>query len=129
MILIRFADRGLVVDGKPDLLLFRQLYWVSNPLLSPNSIQHSHTPHYKEIFSFTQLNLNPPNTVFMKIAIFVIVQALGGVRHLLHPRDHHVPSPPDVQRHIQTVHSGIYLTHYFFTQQLSSRAPRILMYY
>ena len=28
MILIRFADRGLVVKGKPELVLFRQLYWV-----------------------------------------------------------------------------------------------------
>ena len=30
VILIRFADRGLVVNGKPDLLLFRQLYWVTD---------------------------------------------------------------------------------------------------
>ena len=28
MILVRFADRGLVVKGKPDLLLFQQLYWI-----------------------------------------------------------------------------------------------------
>ena len=28
MILVRFADRGLVVQGKPELLLFCQLYWV-----------------------------------------------------------------------------------------------------
>ena len=28
VILIRFADRGLVVKGKPELVLFRQLYWV-----------------------------------------------------------------------------------------------------
>ena len=27
-VLIRFADRGLVVDGKPHLRLFRQIYWV-----------------------------------------------------------------------------------------------------
>ena len=28
MILVRFADRGLVVKGKPDLILFQQLYWI-----------------------------------------------------------------------------------------------------
>ena len=28
VILIRFADRGLVVKGRPELVLFRQLYWV-----------------------------------------------------------------------------------------------------
>ena len=28
MILIRFADRGLVAKGRPELVLFRQLYWV-----------------------------------------------------------------------------------------------------
>ena len=28
-VLIRFADRGLVVDGKPYLRLFRQIYWVA----------------------------------------------------------------------------------------------------
>ena len=39
VILIRFADRGLVVNGKPDLLLFRQLYWVT----SQQSYQHNHT--------------------------------------------------------------------------------------
>ena len=46
----------------------------------------------------------------MIIVVFVIVQSLGGLRHLLHPRDHHVPAPPDVERHIQTVHAGIYFT-------------------
>ena len=60
----------------------------------------------------------------MNIVIVVIVQALGGVRHLLHPRDHHVPSPPDDQRHIQTVHTGIYLTCFFFNQHLNSKAVR-----
>ena len=28
VVLIRFADRGLVVKGRPELVLFRQLYWV-----------------------------------------------------------------------------------------------------
>ena len=28
VVLIRFADRGLVVKGKPDLVLFHQLYWL-----------------------------------------------------------------------------------------------------
>ena len=27
VVLIRFADRGLVVKGKPELTLFHQLYW------------------------------------------------------------------------------------------------------
>ena len=39
-----------------------------------------------------------------------LLNLAGGVCHLLHPWDHHVPSPADVQRHIQTVHSGIYFT-------------------
>ena len=44
----------------------------------------------------------------------VIVQSPGGLRHLLHPRDHHVPAPPDVQRHIQTLHAGINFTNTSF---------------
>ena len=27
VLLILYADRGLVCDGKPNLLLFRRLYW------------------------------------------------------------------------------------------------------
>ena len=27
VVLIRFADRGLVVEGRPELTLFHQLYW------------------------------------------------------------------------------------------------------
>ena len=83
MILIRFADRGLVVDGKPDLLLFRQLYWVGT-----NFCRSLPPEPLRSFLSLSLLNL------------------AGGVCHLLHPWDHHVPSPPDVQRHIQTVHSG-----------------------
>ena len=34
VILVRFADRGLVVDGRPNLALFYQLYWtISLPFL------------------------------------------------------------------------------------------------
>ena len=56
----------------------------------------------------SELTSRAPPVIF----VFVIAQPSGGVCHLFHPWDHHVPSPPDVQRHIQTVHTGIYFTNH-----------------
>ena len=119
VILIRFADRGLVVNGKPDLLLFRQLYWVTtdqSPTSYLQSYQYNHTKGYPQLQPY-----------FTIIVAFVIFQSQGGVRHLLHPRDHHVPAPPDVQRHIQTVHSGIFFHIYFFSCSHQHVCLRALM--
>ena len=80
MVLPRFSDRGLVSQGKPNLLLFHQLYWILfgaffsigifNFVIHPVVLNFEST-HYSQICLLQQITTNQSNLKSLLLFVFV----------------------------------------------------------